>query len=390
MKKLIILSIISVMVLASCSNNINDNHLSAGNEQLTESSEIQIQNESRFESNRNSDYIPLNFTNQAGLWLPYMDFENYMYNKSESEYREEVKKILSDAKAEGINTIYFHVHPNGDAYYKSDIFPKGIYYTGDYDPLQIMLDEAHNMGISVHAWLNPLRMQTVEQMENLPDDFIIKQWINESSPKVKVINNRWYLNPAYNEVTELVSKCADEILKNYNVDGIHIDDYFYPTTDTEFDKEAFESSDSNDLSQWRQDNINKIVKSLYDTVKSNDKRVKFGISPQGNINANYNSQYADVKLWSSTEGYADYIIPQIYFGFKNATCPFESTLHEWEKLIGDSGVSLVIGLAEYKLGEEDKWAGEAGETEWIENPDIISQQIELVKKSSADGYALYR
>ncbi len=383
-KSILLLIIISALALVSCTTDNISSSVESGVQ------DMQIQNESQFSHKDTADYIPLNYTNQVGLWLPYMDFENYMYNKSENEYRQEVKKILSDAKAEGINTIYFHVHPNGDSYYKSNIFPKGTYYTGDYDPLQIMLDEAHDIGISVHAWINPYRMQTVEQMENLPDDFIVKQWVNENSPMVKTVNNRWYLNPAYDEVTELVSECAEEILENYSVDGIHIDDYFYPTADTEFDIEAFETSGNSDLSQWRQENINKMVKSLYDTVKNYNKRVKFGVSPQGNINANYNSQYADVKLWSGTEGYADYIIPQIYFGFNNETCPFETTLHEWEKLIGDSGVSLVIGLAEYKTGEEDKWAGEAGKNEWIENPDIIQQQIELVKSSTADGYALYR
>lgn len=388
MRKSIFLAIImAVLSLVSCSA---DNLSSSVEPKTQDIQDMQIQNESHFSQKNTADYIPLNFTNQIGLWLPYMDFENYMYNKSEDEYRQEVKKILSNAKAEGVNTIYFHVHPNGDAYYKSDIFPKGIYYTGDYDPLQIMLDEAHDMGISVHAWINPLRMQTVEQMENLPDDFIVKQWIDEGSPMVKTVNNRWYLNPAYEEVQKLVRSIADEILENYNVDGIHIDDYFYPTTDTEFDKEAFESSGNSNLTQWRTDNITTMVKSLYDTVKNHNKRVKFGISPQGNINANYNSQYADVKLWAGTKGYADYIIPQIYFGFKNETCPFETTLHEWEKLTDDSGVSLIIGLAEYKTGEEDKWAGEAGRNEWIENPDIINQQIQLVKSSIADGYALYR
>lgn len=381
MKKSIFLAIISVLTLASCS---------AESIPYSESSNLQIQSQPQSPTESTDSYIPLNFTNQTGLWLPYMDFENYIYNKSEEEYRQEVKKIISSAKADGINTLYFHVHPNGDAYYKSEIFPKGIYFTGDYDPLQIMLDEAHGEGISVHAWLNPLRFQTIEQMESLPDDFIVKQWVNNGSPMVKTVNGRYYLNPAYEEVRELVSACAEEILENYSVDGIHIDDYFYPTTDTEFDAEAFESSGSSDLAQWRTENITKMVKSLYDTVKSSNKRVKFGISPQGNINANYNSQYADVKLWAGSQGYADYIIPQIYFGFKNETCPFETTLHEWEKLTDGSGVSLVIGLAEYKTGEEDKWAGEAGENEWIENPDIISQQIELVKSSSADGYALYR
>ncbi|MDE7098479.1 MAG: family 10 glycosylhydrolase [Ruminococcus sp.] len=383
MKKLIILSAISIIMFTSCSIETEI----SPSESIPDS--FQMQTESQFTPDKQNGYTPLNFTNQVGLWLPYMDFENYMYNQSESEYRENIKKILADAKAEDINTIYFHVHPNGDSYYKSEKFPKGTYYTGDYDPLQIMLDEAHNMGISVHAWINPLRLQTVEQMQNLSDDFIVKQWINENSPKVKIVNNRWYLNPAYDDVIQLVSESAREIINNYDVDGVQIDDYFYPTTDTDFDIEAFESSDSSDLSQWRQDNISKMVKSLHDTVKNSDRHLKFGVSPQGNINANYNTQYADVNLWAGTEGYADYIIPQIYYGFENETCPFEPTLKAWENLTNDN-ISLIIGLAEYKTGEEDKWAGEAGKNEWIDNPDIIQQQIELVKDSSADGYALYR
>lgn len=334
--------------------------------------------------------VPINYTNQIGLWLPYMDFENYMYGKNEEEFKENVRKILENALNRGVNTVYFHVHPNGDAYYNSEIFPKGIYLDGDYDPLQIMLNIAHSMGISVHAWLNPYRLQTAEQMETLPNDFIIKEWINEKKPMVKIVNNRWYLNPAYNEVTELVSRTADEILNNYCVDGIHIDDYFYPTNEPEFDIEAFELSGRTDLDDWRRENITNMVKSLYDTVKNHGENLKFGISPQGNIETDFNTQYADVELWAGTPGYADYIVPQIYYGFKNETCPFEKTLRRWEKLAENSGVSLIIGLAEYKLGKYDQWAGVLGENEWIDTPDIIERQIELVKSSDvADGYALY-
>ncbi len=334
--------------------------------------------------------IPINYTSQTGIWLPYMDFESYMYGKSEEEFTANVRNILENALNKGVNTVYFHVHPNGDAYYSSDIFPKGTFLDGSYDPLKIMLDTAHSMGISVHAWLNPYRLQTVEQMETLPDDFIIKQWINDNSPMVKIVNGRWYLNPAYKEVTELVSKTADEILNNYCVDGIHIDDYFYPATDPEFDIEAFDLSGRTDLDNWRRENITDMVKSLYDTVKSHGEGFKFGISPQGNIETDYNTQYADVELWTGTPGYADYIVPQIYYGFENETCPFETTLRRWEKLAENSGVSLIIGLAEYKLGKYDQWAGVLGENEWIDNPDIIDRQIELVKASSvADGYALY-
>ncbi len=340
------------------------------------------------EKSPESGYIPLNYDNQIGLWLPYMDFEEYMYGKTEQEYRSAVSEILERASENDINTIYFHAHPNGDAYYNSEIFPKGIFYDGDYDPLEIITETAHDMGISVHAWINPYRMQTTEQMEKISDDFIVKQWIAENNPMVKVVGNRYYLNPAYDEVTELICSTAGEILDNYNVDGLHIDDYFYPSTEFEFDREAFET-ESGDINDWRRENINHMVSSLYETVKSRDMNLKFGISPQGNIDIDYNNQYADVERWTSVTGYCDYIVPQLYFGFQNAVCPFEETLHRWENLVSESDVSLIVGLASYKQGKYDQWAGASGENEWIDNDDVIERQVELVKSSTADGYAFY-
>lgn len=361
-----------------------------GTERDTTSEEIPYVQESGQPEKTVRSYLPLNYTNQIGLWLPYMGFADYMQGKTEEEYRSEVKKRLGSAAEQGINTVYFHVHPNGDSYYKSDIFPRGIYWDGDYDPLEIMLEEAHALGISVHAWLNPLRMQTIEQMKAAPGDFIVRQWTEDpQNTNVKIVGDRWYLVPASDEVRSLISSAADEILNRYDVDGIHIDDYFYPTTDTEFDREAFEASGSNDLAEWRRENVTRFVKGLYDTVKKRGSRFKFGISPQGNIDTDLNRQYADVKLWAGTKGYADYIVPQIYYGFKNETQPFEPTLRQWEELVGDSGVSLIIGLAGYKVGKSDKWAGAGGENEWIESPDVIQRQIDLTNRSTADGYALY-
>ncbi len=334
-------------------------------------------------------YIPVNYTNQHGMWLPYMDFENYMYRKSEEEFRSAAKKILERASESGVNTIYFHVHPNGDAYYVSEIFPKGIYCGGDYDPLAIMTETAHSMGISVHAWINPLRLQTEEQMNGLTEDFIVKKWIAEKSPNVRLVDGRWYLNPAYDEVIDLIGSAVDEILDNYQVDGIHIDDYFYPTSESEFDSEAFANSGESDLSAWRRDNVNRMVRTIYETVKKHGERLKFGISPQGNIETDVNRLYADVELWCREAGYADYIVPQIYYGFLNESCPFEPTLRRWENLCSDSDISLVIGLAGYKVGEKDQWAGKSGENEWIDDPDVLKKQIELAESSTADGYAVY-
>lgn len=338
-----------------------------------------------------SSYVPLNYEYQKATWLPYVEFTEYMQGKSKEEFSAAIAELLEEQAIRGINTIYFHVHPEGDAYYKSEIYPCGTFNDGDYDPLQIVLDIAHSMDISVHAWINPYRMQTIEKMETLPNDFIVKQWINSNSPMVRQVGNRWYLTPAYNAVTNLICDTAKEIIENYDVDGIHIDDYFYPDTSPEFDTEAFEADGSTDLGNWRRDNITSMVQALYNTVKEHDSKLKFGISPQGNIDSDYNTQYADVELWTANQGYADYIVPQIYYGFDNEICPFTATLERWEELAKNGGVSLVIGLAEYKINKFDKWAGINGENEFIEDPKTINKQTEIVKNSKiSDGYAFYR
>jgi uncharacterized lipoprotein YddW (UPF0748 family) len=374
------------LTLVSCGEK---NFIAESNEELNytrpnESIVPELTAESQTET---SGYIPINYQNQIGEWFPYMDYAEYMQNKSADEFRSAVREKFSAAAAETVNTVYVHVRAWGDAYYNSEIFPKGTYLDGDYDPLQIMIEEAHALNLSLHAWINPLRCQTPEQLKELPDDFILKEWID--TDYMSLVNGRYYLNPAYDEVIDLICSGAEEICTNYDVDGLHIDDYFYPTTDTAFDESAFSASESDDLSQWRLDNCSRMVHSIYEAIKSIDSNILFGISPQGNISANYSTQYADVRLWGSTDGYCDYIVPQIYFGFNNETCPFAETLSAWESLVTNKNTSLIIGLAAYKLGTEDKWAGAAGEQEWIENDDIISRQIDTVQNSSAAGYALY-
>ena len=379
MKKLILLT--AVLLLAGCTPQADA---------APPDKETSLTSESTAPESDTSGYIPLNYTNQAALWIPYMRFADIMRGKSEEEYRSELSALLSEAAEQGINTVYFHVHPNGDAYYNSELFPRGTYWDGEYDPLAIALEEAHSRGISLHAWLNPLRLQREEQMNALPDSFITKKWTDSGNGYVQLIGGHWYLVPVYEEVRQLVSSTAEEILTQYKVDGIHIDDYFYPTQESSFDAEAFAASGASSLAEWRRENVTAMVKSLRDTVHKYGSRLKFGISPQGNISADRDRLYADVELWSSDSTYADYIVPQIYFGFENETCPFEPTLRRWEELSADSGVSLIVGLAEYKLGKEDIWAGDSGRDEWVTSPDILERQVELVKTSTADGYAFYR
>ena len=395
-KTILITAAVSLLLTTACSgqapfNNTDGNSVSSSQQTAdSESSSVNMQIQSSSDDAPRKSYTPINYETQIGMWFPYLYYDEYMKGKSADEFRAAVRELYSEAKRESVNTVYLHVRPNGDAYYKSEIFPKGISLDGDYDPFQIMLEEAHKLGLSVHAWINPLRLQTTSVMETVPDNFITKQWASDPNSRiVREVNGRFYLNPAREETAEILRQSVDEIVSQYDVDGIHIDDYFYPTTDPQFDSVEFEASGSSDLSEWRTDNISRLVRTIYDTVKSKDDRILFGISPQGSISNNYNTQYADVKLWAGSDDYCDYIVPQIYYGFRNSTNPFAETLAQWESLTGEN-VNLIIGLAAYKQGKYDKWAGVSGEQEWIEESDVIQRQIELVEKSSADGYALYK
>ncbi len=377
--------IITLMFLASCTDSGNN---------ISESSpELYHQDISQLyiapDSDESKPDSCINYDVQYARWITYLDYSDIMLNKSKQEFTDSVIKILDDAKSQNINTVYFHAKAFGDAYYKSEIFPTGTFLNQDYDPLEILISEAHKLNISVHAWVNPLRCQTAEEFTSISDDFITKQWFNEfQGTYICNVNGRMWLNPAYDNVIKLVSDGILEIIKNYNVDGIHIDDYFYPTKDESFDESAFRDSGQTDLSKWRIENINRLVSEIYNQIKSYDENILFGISPQGNINIDYNSQFADVKTWCSNSGYCDYIVPQIYFGFENDTCPFEKTFQEWYDMTENSDVSLVIGLAVYKQGKEDKWAG-SGKNEWIDDPDVIQKQQDFIKKYNNVGFSLY-
>lgn len=328
----------------------------------------------------------LNYEIQTGMWFTYMDYQDILKGKSENEFTKSISERFKNAKEMGINTLYVHVRAFNDSYYKSEIYPKGEYYDDSYDPLEIMVNEAHELGLSVHAWLNPLRCQTDEQIKALDDSFLIKKWYNDkdkNSTYIVKTGDNWYLNPAYSEVRSYISDGIREIAENYNVDGFHIDDYFYPTTGEEFDAAAFSEAESNDLTSWRTENISNMVKEIYNTVKSENQNLLFGISPQGNIDSNYTSQYADVKTWISESGYCDYIVPQIYFGFENESCPFEKTVDSWKSLNTGEDIRLVIGICTYKIGNEDEWAG-SGKSEWINNRGIVSEQTEYCAENGLE------
>ncbi|MBQ5319139.1 MAG: family 10 glycosylhydrolase [Oscillospiraceae bacterium] len=348
-----------------------------------------------------NSYNALNFREQKGFWITYLEYSSILKNKSESSFRKSIGNYFDNISDLGFNTVYVQVRAFGDAYYDSDLYPSGEQFDGtigtsnNFDALQVMIDCAHERNLSIHAWINPMRLMYTSQLEAIDDNYPIKKWYDSNKYNGTYIvksGDRWYLNPAYSEVTDLIASGITEIAANYDVDGIQIDDYFYPTTDSSFDKSAYSASETDlSLSDWRIANVNRMVKKLYKAAHNANSSIVFGISPQGSVDNNYNQLYADVKTWCKSSGYCDYILPQVYFGFDNTALPYADVIALWSSMVKSDDVKLVIGLAAYKIGAEDTYAGKGGKNEWINNDDIISRQMSLAESlSNYGGVAIYR
>ena len=337
-----------------------------------------------------NSYMALNYNEVKGVWIWYSELYPILTGKSESQLRSGIGEYYDNCLSLGINTVYVHVRPFGDAIYKSDYFPWSKYCTGyigedpGYDPLKVMIDEAHARGISFQAWINPLRCYQEDDAPNVSTTYKTGQWYDtKDGDYIVKVNSYWWLNPAYKEVTDLIADGVAELVSKYDVDGVHIDDYFYPTTEAYFDSIAFNASSYSSLSQFRLDNCSRMVSGMYNAVKSHNPTALFGVSAQGNVTNNETQLYADVEKWSKEDGYVDYMAPQIYYGFDNGGQPFEQVVEQWDKMLAGTGKSLIPGLAVYKIGTEDEWAG-SGRYEWQNDKEIIKRQI--IKSQETSNY----
>ena len=313
---------------------------------------------------------------ERGIFISYIEYTKYFDNKNKDEIKLEIKNMISNIKEYGFNFIILQVRPFSDAIYYSNIFPSSwtvVSEEGKELPLDILdyfIKVAHQNDIKLHAWINPYR-------------------ISNDTNHVKVIEDKGiYYNPASKKVEDLIISGVEEIVTNYDVDGIHMDDYFYPNDTIDLENyEEFKNTIS--LTDYRLSNTNHLIKSIYQKIKKIKPQVLFGISPDGNIENNYNNHYADVKTWVQKEGYIDYIMPQIYYGFFNESKPFIQTLNEWKNLI-KTDIKLIPALALYKVGTIDEYAM-SGKNEWLEHNNIISNQIKILRnKNKIYGYSLFR
>lgn len=330
------------------------------------------------------------------MWISYLEYQNLDFSSMEI-FKQQISEIFTNCKNIGMNTVIVHARAFGDAFYKSDYFPYSHIMTGTqgvdigYDPLEIMVDVAHEMGLRIEAWVNPYR---VKLGNGAPSQLSAD---NPACDETLVlhIGDDIYYNPALPQVQQLVVNGVVEIVEKYNVDGIHFDDYFYPTTDLTIDQNYYLAYSGN-LSQedWRRENVNELIRSVYAAIKQLDGNVTFGISPQGNDSNNYNIQYSDIALWLKTPGYVDYIMPQLYWGFDYRTSAgrddfaFKALSYNWSQYKKADGVKLYIGLGAYRIGDGD--GGNNSQDEW-QSGENLSRMIDVVKANpNIDGYALYR
>lgn len=335
-----------------------------------------------------------------GIWISYLDFNTLLKNKSAGAFQANISSAFDKISALGLNTVFVQVRPYGDALYKSKYFPWSHTITGTegndpgFDPLSVMIKEAHQRGLRVEAWINPYRIRSGNSSVSLCASNPAYKWIQQGDSAVIKYNGVISYNPASEKAQQLIVDGVAEIVEGYDVDGIHFDDYFYPTTDAAFDQSSYnaykKSGGTLGLAQWRRQNVDSLIKKVYKKIKEIDSTVQFGVSPQGNNDNNLNGQYVDVSKWLTGTGYVDYICPQIYFGYENGTLPYAQTAIQWNNMISSSGVKLYIGLAAYKLGAVDNWAGN-GKNEWISTSNLLSRMVQTGRQQSHyGGFILFR
>ena len=259
---------------------------------------------------------------------------------------------LDELMKDGVNAIIFQIRPECDALYQSNIEPWSRFLTGKqgvapspyWDPLQWMVTECHKRGMELHAWINPYRAKTKTTHELDSRHVAVRhlEWVFE-------YDDQYILNPAIPECRNFICHVVGDIVRRYDVDGLHIDDYFYPypaAGQTIPDDQLFRSNPRGftNKGDWRRDNVNIFIRQLSDTIHQNKPWVKFGVSPFGiyrnkkndpngsNTNGlqNYDDLYADVLLWVN-KGWVDYNVPQLYWEIGHKSADYQELIGWWNR-----------------------------------------------------------
>ena len=324
-----------------------------------------------------------------GVWLTTawgLDWPLSDYNQASQ--KEKYIAYLDKFKALNINTIFFQVRAMGDAYYNSAYEPWATSITGTrgkdpgYDVLKFLIDEAHVRGIEFHAWMNPYRIATragTSAAYPALHSSIDKSWVVDHE-KIQIYN------PARPEVRQRISDIVKELITKYDVDGVHLDDYFYPDPSSAgnmlSDDADFKTYGAGfaTIGDWRRSNVDKAIEGIYKTIVATKPEVVFSISPAASKDYNYNTLFADLGKWCK-EGWVDMLIPQLYQEIGNASNNFHTNLGIWSQFAYKS--ALVICHGNYKFS--DRTQGAAFQT----TAELEKQIVLAKKKSKVVGSAMY-
>ncbi len=330
------------------------------------------------------------------------------------DYKAHLIAILDNMKSYNMNTAVFQVRPCNDAYYPSKLNPWSKFITGvegkdpGFDVLAFFIEEAKKRGIKVHAWMNPYRVDTVDvRTVNMTKDEYLDTLSEGNWARIHkehtVLDgvSKIILAPSHPEVIEFVTESIMEAARNYDVEAVHIDDYFYPYAkipeETEYDDYLkYRESETQSFDDFRRSNVDKMIKSVSDALKEmyaeTGKKVEFGISPfavyrthssivengweKGSYNVAsalqcYSELYSDVYKWM-VEGWIDYVVPQNYFSFERRDVAYHDVAWWWSNICNETGTKLYMGQGIYHMGATEGWGHET----W-QNPEEINNQLKF-------------
>lgn len=331
------------------------------------------------------------------VWVSYLEWQSVDFSHEET-FAADVAAMLDNIADLGANVVLAHVRPFGDALYPSAYYPFSHLCTGTqgqdpgFDPLALLVQAAHDRGLELEAWVNPYRLQS----GGMPDSLAEKSLANTHPDWVKNVDGGLYLDPANPDVRAYIAAGVGELCQNYDIDGVHFDDYFYPATDTAFDEAEYaaycEGGGELPLADWRRQNVDELAALCYATA--HEYGVRFGIAPQGDPDSNYQNQYSDAARWLAEEGFVDYLMPQLYWGLDYTKSG--DTSHSLTELAGRwlamerrEDVALYFGLGAYRIGEGDGGDVSGPGTEW-QSGGALAAQADALAELGGQGIGLYR
>ncbi|MBQ6001122.1 MAG: family 10 glycosylhydrolase [Clostridia bacterium] len=323
-----------------------------------------------------------------GVWIATVYSIDFPHTDTVASQQQELRDILDTAEKAGLNAVFFQVRPTGDSYYLSGVFPWAKSLTGTagkdpgWDPLAYLIEQADARGIAVHAWVNPYRLtegsvsNPTRDVSALPAGHPARE---NPAMAVAYDDGKLYLDPGNPDSIDLVVRGVEELVRNYNLAGIHFDDYFYPsptvTKDGKTYTAAFDDAESYaryggslSLADWRRSNTRRLIEEVGRAIRAIDPDCAFGVAPSGiwrNASSDpagsdttgfesYSSLYADVRSWVK-DGLIDYVCPQIYWPIGQKGSDYDVLVRWWSDVCRDTGVALYIGHAAYRVGETTAW-----------------------------------